>query len=278
MSSETITGIAIVGGGICGLKLALDLAPARHRLRRLSSAPRRSRSSASASRCCPHGMREFAALGLADKLRRTASRIAKAASSIASASSSTRSRAANSQAMPSRKSACIADGCTRRSSTRRASGSGPTRIVTDHDCIGIEQDESGVTLHLRETSTGRAVEPVRAAAAIACDGVNSGVRKSFYPDESLAFAGINTWRGVTRRKPILGGRTYLAHRLDPHRQDRHLSDRRRCRRRGQSAHQLDDRNQELDTSRRTIGTSPAISTTSSSFTRASASIGSTCRR
>ena len=86
---------------------------------------------------------------------------------------------------------------------------GPERILTDHDCVGIEQDESRVTLHFRETSTGRSLEPVRACATIACDGVNSGIRKSFYPDESLAFAGINTWRGVTRHKPILDGRTYM---------------------------------------------------------------------
>ena len=25
----------------------------------------------------------------------------------------------------------------------------------------------------------------------------------------MAFAGINTWRGVTRRKPILTGRSYI---------------------------------------------------------------------
>ena len=34
-------------------------------------------------------------------------------------------------------------------------------------------------------------------------------RRQFYPDEQVAFAGINTWRGVTRRKPILTGRTYM---------------------------------------------------------------------
>ena len=44
---------------------------------------------------------------------------------------------------------------------------------------------------------------------IACDGVSSAIRKQFYPDEDIAFAGINTWRGVTRRKPILGGKTYM---------------------------------------------------------------------
>jgi 2-polyprenyl-6-methoxyphenol hydroxylase-like FAD-dependent oxidoreductase len=60
-----------------------------------------------------------------------------------------------------------------------------------------------------DTGSGAALPPVRARAAIACDGVNSTVRKIFYPDEQVAFVGINTWRGVTRRKPILDGRTYL---------------------------------------------------------------------
>jgi 5-methylphenazine-1-carboxylate 1-monooxygenase len=50
---------------------------------------------------------------------------------------------------------------------------------------------------------------VRADVVIACDGINSAVRKQFYPDDKVAFSGINTWRGVTRRKPILGGRTYV---------------------------------------------------------------------
>jgi 5-methylphenazine-1-carboxylate 1-monooxygenase len=58
-------------------------------------------------------------------------------------------------------------------------------------------------------STGRALEPVRAAAVIACDGVNSTIRRRFYPDEQVAFVGINTWRGVTRHPPILTGRSYL---------------------------------------------------------------------
>src|SRR5260221_6303196 len=51
--------------------------------------------------------------------------------------------------------------------------------------------------------------PVRGDIAIACYGVNSVVSRHFYPDEQLAFTGINTWRGVTRRKPILTGRSYL---------------------------------------------------------------------
>ena len=44
---------------------------------------------------------------------------------------------------------------------------------------------------------------------IACDGINSAIRKQLYPDDDVAFAGINSWRGVTRRKPILTGRSYM---------------------------------------------------------------------
>jgi 2-polyprenyl-6-methoxyphenol hydroxylase-like FAD-dependent oxidoreductase len=83
------------------------------------------------------------------------------------------------------------------------------RIITDHRCVGVAQDADGVTLHFRQSSTGASCPPVRADVAIACDGVNSTVRRQFYPEEGLVFTGINTWRGVTRHAPILTGRTYL---------------------------------------------------------------------
>jgi 5-methylphenazine-1-carboxylate 1-monooxygenase len=86
---------------------------------------------------------------------------------------------------------------------------GRDRIVTDRRCVGLEQDGSRVTLHFRQTSTGASCPAVRADIAIGCDGVNSTVRAQFYPKDKLVFTGINTWRGVTRRPPILTGRTYM---------------------------------------------------------------------
>ena len=50
---------------------------------------------------------------------------------------------------------------------------------------------------------------VRADIAVGCDGINSTVRRQFYPGEQLAFGGINTWRGVSVVPPILSGRSYL---------------------------------------------------------------------
>jgi hypothetical protein len=35
------------------------------------------------------------------------------------------------------------------------------------------------------------------------------VRRQFYRGEELRFIGINTWRGVTRAKPFLTGRSYV---------------------------------------------------------------------
>ena len=64
-------------------------------------------------------------------------------------------------------------------------------------------------INFTETISGRALPPVEASAVIACDGINSTIRKQFYPDDKVAFAGINSWRGVTRRKPILTGRSYM---------------------------------------------------------------------
>ena len=86
---------------------------------------------------------------------------------------------------------------------------GAERILTDRRCTGLEQAENGVTLRFRQTSTGASLPSVRADIAIACDGVNSTVRAQFYPEERLVFTGINTWRGVTKRPPILTGRSYM---------------------------------------------------------------------
>jgi len=49
---------------------------------------------------------------------------------------------------------------------------GRDRIVTDRRCVGLEQDDAGVTLQFRETSTGAACPPVPADIAVGCDGVN----------------------------------------------------------------------------------------------------------
>ena len=84
---------------------------------------------------------------------------------------------------------------------------GAQRVHTGHRCQRVEQDAEGVTIRFA-LSDGSSRE-VKADVAVACDGVNSVVRKQFYPNDKVCFAGINTWRGVSVHKPILTGKSYM---------------------------------------------------------------------
>ncbi len=77
---------------------------------------------------------------------------------------------------------------------------GATRIHTGWQCLGFEQDQTGVTLRLRDRP------PVRGAALIACDGIHSAIRRQLYPDEGPPrYSGTNMWRGVTVWPRFLSG-------------------------------------------------------------------------
>lgn len=83
---------------------------------------------------------------------------------------------------------------------------GSDRLLTNRHCIGVEQDAAGVTVTLSDGPGGSNRSTVRGRVAIACDGINSAVRKQFYPSEGEPrYSGINMWRGVTRWKPMLSG-------------------------------------------------------------------------
>jgi 5-methylphenazine-1-carboxylate 1-monooxygenase len=86
---------------------------------------------------------------------------------------------------------------------------GADRVHTNHRCVGVTQDDAGATVNFVKGSDGTHLSSVQADIVIACDGIHSAIRKQFYPNDKLAFAGINTWRGVTRHKPILTGKSYM---------------------------------------------------------------------
>jgi 2-polyprenyl-6-methoxyphenol hydroxylase-like FAD-dependent oxidoreductase len=83
---------------------------------------------------------------------------------------------------------------------------GADRIVVNRHCLGVAQDEAGVTATFSDGPGGADRFTVRGRVAIACDGINSAVRKQFFPDEGEPrYSGVNMWRGVTRCKPMLSG-------------------------------------------------------------------------
>jgi 2-polyprenyl-6-methoxyphenol hydroxylase-like FAD-dependent oxidoreductase len=194
--------VAIVGGGICGLSLALNLRQRGIAARVYERAPEIKPLGVGIT-LLPHAMREFTALGIGDALlgagienrescffNRFGQLIYKEA----------RGKFAGYQ-YPE---VGIHRGRLHLILFEAARAKlGHDAILLDHDATSVEQDEAGATVHFSKRDS------VRADVVIACDGINSALRRQFYPDDKVAFACIDTWRGVTRRKPILGGCTYM---------------------------------------------------------------------
>ena len=200
--------IAIVGGGIAGLGFALALHQRGLRCDVFESVPE-VRELGVGITLLPHAMRELAALGLQAEIE---------AAGIENLESvffnrfgqfiyrEPRGRHAG-YPLPEigihrgRLHRILFDAAVQRL--------GAQRIYTNHRCTAVMQDATGTTLHGVRGRDGAPLAPVRADIVVACDGIHSTVRRQFYPGEKLAFAGINTWRGVTRHAPILTGKSYL---------------------------------------------------------------------
>jgi 2-polyprenyl-6-methoxyphenol hydroxylase-like FAD-dependent oxidoreductase len=197
--------ILIVGGGIGGLTLGLALHAAGIPCRIFESAAQ-IRAVGVGINLLPHATKELAALGLEADLARVA---------IATKDSTFFNRFG--QLIYQEPLGRAAGYDHPQFSIHRGdlqmvlleafkSRAGGNRILANHHCVGCEQDDSGVTLHFSAGPGGGAGQSVRGRAAIACDGINSAIRKQFFPNEGEPrYSGINMWRGVTRWKPILSG-------------------------------------------------------------------------
>ena len=194
--------VAIVGGGICGLSLALNLKQRGIAARVYERAPEIKPLGVGIT-MLPHAMREFSALGLGEAL--LAAGIENRESCFFNRFGQLIYKEARGKfAGYQYPEVGIHRGKLHLILYEAARAQlGCDAILLDHDCTGVDQDETGATVRFNKRDS------VRADVVIACDGINSPIRKQFYPDDKVAFAGINTWRGVTRRKPILGGRTYM---------------------------------------------------------------------
>jgi 5-methylphenazine-1-carboxylate 1-monooxygenase len=200
--------VAIVGGGICGLTLALNLKERGIACRVYERAPE-IRELGVGITLLPHAMREFTTLGLGDALLKTGIETRECACFNRFGQLIYREDRGKFAGYPfpevgihrGRLHVVLYETVLKRL--------GRDAVLTDRECTGIEQDDDGVDIHFKQTTTGKPSGTVRADVVIACDGINSALRKQFYPNDKVAFSGINTWRGVTRRKPILGGRTYI---------------------------------------------------------------------
>ncbi len=200
--------IAIVGGGIAGLALALGLKRKGISCEVYESVPEIKELGVGIT-LLPHGMRELAALGVQDKLE------AAGIENLESVFFNRYGQYIYSEPRGRHAGYAVPEVGIHRGKLHRilfdetVAQIGAEHIHTGHRCVGVDQDETGATVHFVDPSTGTARPSVRADVVVACDGINSAIRKQFYPDEKMAFSGINTWRGVTKHKPILTGKSYM---------------------------------------------------------------------
>ena len=81
---------------------------------------------------------------------------------------------------------------------RERLGAGALRL--GHKLVAFEQGEAGI----RAVFEGGA--SAAGGALIGCDGIHSAVRRQLVPDEGEPrYSGVNMWRGVTRWPPFLSG-------------------------------------------------------------------------
>jgi len=197
--------VIIVGAGIGGLTLGLALEQAKIPCRIFESVPE-IRAIGVGINLLPHATRELAALGLEDALSKVA---------IQTTDATFFNRFG--QLIYQEPLGRAAGYDHPQFSIHRGdlqmvlleafrSRAGHDRIVTNRHCLGVEQDDRGVTVTFSDGPGGASRFTVRGRVVIACDGINSAIRKQFFPDEGEPrYSGVNMWRGVTRWKPMLSG-------------------------------------------------------------------------
>ena len=186
--------IAIVGGGIGGLSLALSLHQAGIACRVYEAAPELKPLGVGIN-LLPHAMRELTELGLGAALERVAVATREVVFCNRFGQFIRREPRGRAAGYP-----------WPQLSIHRAdlhqvlAAAMGDALVLGAKCAAIEQDAEGVILRFENGGSARA------DAAIGCDGIHSAVRRILHPAEGpLSYEGINMWRGVTRAMPFLTG-------------------------------------------------------------------------
>jgi 5-methylphenazine-1-carboxylate 1-monooxygenase len=85
---------------------------------------------------------------------------------------------------------------------------GPERVHADHHLSRFEQHAHGVSAEFIDRDSGEARSRVDADLLVGCDGIHSVVRRALFPNEGPPkWNGATMWRAVTERMPFLSGRT-----------------------------------------------------------------------
>ncbi|MFI5614195.1 flavin-dependent oxidoreductase [Amycolatopsis sp. NPDC051903] len=199
--------VAIVGGGIGGLALALELHAAGVECRVFESVPRLSAVGVGIN-LLPHATRQLDRLGLLPQLSAAAvsTRESVFFNRFGQHIHTEPTGVAAGYRWPQFSihrgdlQAVLADAVRARL--------GPDALVTGHTCVDAAEDSTGVTLTFALPDGTTTTQ--RAAAVVGCDGIHSAIRKQLHPDEGEpVYSGYTMWRGVTVHEPIRSGASMI---------------------------------------------------------------------
>ena len=203
--------VAIIGGGIGGMSLALSLHACGIDSVEIYESASAVRELGVGINVLPHAIRELTELGLLDELSRVG---------VATADFTYFSKLG--QPIWEEPLGIAAGykwpqlsihrgellGVLHRAVLKRV---GPHWIHTGHHLARFgAQPEGGIWAEFVEHDSDTVIGRAHADLLVGCDGIHSTVRRALYPDEDpLRWNGVTMWRGVSLGKPFLSGRSMV---------------------------------------------------------------------
>jgi 2-polyprenyl-6-methoxyphenol hydroxylase-like FAD-dependent oxidoreductase len=83
---------------------------------------------------------------------------------------------------------------------------GSGRLRTDWRCTGVSQQAGGAVAHFVKDSSGERLPDQAGSVVVGCDGIHSVIRRQLHPGEGdPVYSGVRMWRGATAWEPFLSG-------------------------------------------------------------------------
>jgi 5-methylphenazine-1-carboxylate 1-monooxygenase len=202
--------VAIAGGGIGGMALALSLHDAGFRDVDVYESASSIKELGVGINVLPHATRELAELGLLDELNAVGIPTAELAYYTKHGQriwSEPRGIAAGYRWPQFSIHRGKLLGVLHRAVIERL---GPERVHPGHHLSRFGQDARGVWADFVDRAGGEPRSHVKAHVLVGCDGIHSVIRQAFFPHEGPPkWNGITMWRAVTEGAPFLSGRTMV---------------------------------------------------------------------